>query len=128
MRTAAQDLWPTEIGEYPHVSPVSILKQQASRLGSRTRNRVYARVESVAAGDEFVHQFIIVANALNYESPLFTVTHGIDFYPLQMDVDGCGGVLPTAASEQEFIGVLEDLFHSERTTRRINSLLAQLEG
>lgn len=128
MPTAAQDLWPTGIGEYDHVSPVSILKNQASRLGLRTGNRVYARVESLAAGDEFRHGFFIVANGLNYEDELFTATHGIDFYPLRIYFNGFGWVPQTASSEQEFIGLLEDLFHSERTTRLINSLLAQLEG
>lgn len=128
MRTAAQVLWPTGIGECDQVSPVFILKNQASRLGSLTGNRVYARVESSAAEDEFRHGFIIVANGLNYESELFKVTHGIDFYPLRIYFNKFGRGLQSASSEQELISQLEEFFHSERTTRLINALLAQLEG
>jgi hypothetical protein len=127
MATAAQDLWPTEIGEYDQVSPVSILKSQASRLGVRTDDRVTARVETVASGAEFRHAFFIVARQLRYEYELFIVTHSIDFYPLKIHFEGFNRV-ESATSEEEFIDLLGKVFRSERTTRLINSLLAQVEA
>jgi hypothetical protein len=78
--------------------------------------------------DEFRHGFVVVAAGLNYESELFTVTHGIDFYPLRIDFNKFGRGLQSASSEQELIALLDEFFHSERTTRLVNSLLAQLEG
>ena len=128
MSTAAQDLWPTEIGEYAQVSPVSILKNQATRLGVRTDNRVTARVHTVASGDEFRHAFFIVARELRYEYELFVVIHSIDFYPLKLVYFDGFSRIESAVSEEEFVDLLGKVFRSERTTRLINSLLAQIEA
>jgi hypothetical protein len=63
---------------------VSILKQQAALLGEKTRQLVKDEVVTQATGNLFVHYFYIAAPTLSYKFELFTLSHGVNFYPLVM--------------------------------------------
>jgi len=60
------DFWPNDIGKTSIVTPVAILKQEASYLGPKTNQLVKAEVRTTAQGDgSFIHTFNIVAPGLN---------------------------------------------------------------
>src|SRR5580704_15217123 len=77
----ADDLWPTNIADANLLTPVTILKEQAALLGEKTRQLVTGEVATPATGNLFVHHFYIVAPTLNYKYELFSISHGVSFYP-----------------------------------------------
>ena len=95
------DLWPEDIGPIPESKgPVIILREQASLLGKKTNNLVEAEVVQLEPSrpeppivavqiepsmfeTRFNYAFLIVAPPLNnYRYKLFTISHGIDAYPV----------------------------------------------
>ena len=88
MCISPRNLWPEDIAVTDAVAPVSILKEQASLLGNRTRNLVEGsvsrRIDIDSFGDDsFWYEFDLVAPALNrYQYRLFSIKHSINFYPL----------------------------------------------
>lgn len=104
------DLWPKEI-EYTQIkAPVTILREQASLLGSKTKNIVMAEVGKAVTSSQiasenmvsiienafgrdtlkprnskerFAYIFYLVAPALgNYQYELFTIINDIRLYPV----------------------------------------------
>ena len=79
------NLWPAEITEVSEVTPpVVILEQQASMLGSMTKNIILAEVKTEESYNyEFSYSLNIVAPVLdNYRYRLLTIWHNIDLYPV----------------------------------------------
>ena len=120
------DLWPNDFGVPDENMPVTILRAQASLLYEKTGWKLEGRVSTQADGENFVHNFYIVAPALDdYHFSLFKVRHQIDPYPLSILSD----ILPKyeydVATPDEFIGALKTIFASEKTKKLIVTLLAQ---
>lgn len=87
-----KDLWPNDIVQLSQRTPVSILKEQASLLGARTKNIVTAEVLQLedSSNHDFNYQFYLVGPALqNYHYGLFTVSYSINLYPsvFTLDID-----------------------------------------
>ena len=111
------DLWPDELATAERQPPVAILRTQAALLGRKTRNLVIGRVTTPSVGQTlfshlaptpFVYVFQLVAPALNdYTYDLFSISHGVDLYPVHLDFHAAGGTTTESASEQEFIQVLD---------------------
>ena len=85
------DLWPAI--EQPTIkAPVVILREQAQLLGEKTRNIVEAEVTRIEGEDwipwyHFAYAFWIVAPTLgNYRYRLFAIAHGIDIYPVLVNL------------------------------------------
>lgn len=133
MSISPRNLWPEDIAVSEVVAPVSILKDQASLLGERTKNLVEGRVTQRERfrKPDFVYDFYIVAPALNnYRYRLFSISHDVEFYPLAIDESGVfdadGRDFEVQASnEEEFLEALATIFSSERTKGIISSLIAQ---
>lgn len=127
MGTQIVNLWPEDIGRnIDQSTPLTILKQQASLLGQRTKNLVEAMVVSEMDGEFFVHSFILIAPALgHYRYLLFRVLHKLDIYPLHIktDVDSKPPQY-IASTEDEFIDQLKEVFSAEKTRKVIDTLLA----
>lgn len=121
MSSATIDLWPANISSETTLrTPVTILREQASLLGSKTQNIVLADVNS--SGME--HHFYLVAPALkNYKYLLFTVVHDIGLYPLRFNQSPLGQV--NAKSEDEFLKKLTEIFAHPTTKQVIEALIAQ---
>ena len=118
------DLWPENIAESNLVTPVTILKEQAARLGEKTQQLVTGEVVTTGFGTMFVHTFNILAPTLAYKYELFRVTHGVAFYPLTVKfVDDI-----SIQSEDEFKQKLKDIFASQRTLNIVHSILAQVRS
>jgi hypothetical protein len=132
------NLWPDDIGAPKLRAPVVILREQARFLGERTCKLVMGSVQSVPPkNNQFTYTFCLVAPILNqYQFPLFTIGHEIDFYPLKVyprfeelfqifNSDDDLGTYIEVHSEEEFINLLIDLFSSSETRRVIHTLMAQ---
>jgi hypothetical protein len=135
IKTRGDDLWPEDItaaeGELP---PITILKQQASLLGRRTRNVVEAEVETVAMDypGYLRHTLFLVAPALNfYRHPLLEVEHdATQLYPASIRASRSGNGpskrrRTSAKNSDEFKMALKEIFADDETKRTIGSLLAQ---
>jgi hypothetical protein len=147
MSTAIDDLWPADIASVTEeMPPITILKQQASLLGRKTKNIVEAKVETTSTDIEGVlrHTLYLVAPALNfYRYPLIDVEHKVtSMYPAKVRVrwlekprkepstlDDIWDLQNAPAdNEGEFKNKLKSIFADEETKRVIGVLLAQSVG
>ncbi len=141
------DLWPEGIETNRVKSPVTILREQGSLLGQKTKNLVQAEVmEASGQHNEFVYSFFIVAPALShYRYKLLTIRHDVGLYPVKIDVEERivqeispqfqyeqvnpdGELIKTyleANSEEEFLELLREIFKSEKAIAVVTSLLSQ---
>lgn len=141
------DLWPEGIETNRVKSPVTILREQGSLLGQKTKNLVQGEVmESSGRENLFVYSFFIVAPALShYRYKLFTIRHDVSLYPVRVDVedrifdeidsqfqtgrsDPDGEPLLSylqADSEENFLELLREIFKSQKAIQVVTSLLSQ---
>ena len=125
--SATQDLWP-EITPEEITPPVAILREQASKLGPKTNNLVEATVYSITAptGDR-KHAMFLEAPSLDYRYELFSITHGIEQYPLEIQPN-----IPMQAhqiqDEDEFLAALKQIFSHPKTLHIINVLLSEIQS
>ncbi len=125
---STRDLWPDDIKVDEMVTPLSILKEQASLLGQKTQNLVEAEVQTKPLGADFSHSFFLVAPPLdNYRYKLFEIHHPIDMYPVKI-VDENGGIRYEPRSQDEFIAKLREVLTSEKTKSVIRALIAQSQN
>lgn len=141
------DLWPEGIETNRVKSPVTILREQGSLLGQKTKNLVQGEVmESGEQKQLFSYSFFIVAPALShYRYKLFTIRHDVSLYPVRVDVedrifdeidsqfqyeqlDPDGELISSylqANSEEEFLNLLREIFKSQKAKNVVTSLLSQ---
>src|SRR5215471_3473922 len=121
------NLWPDNIADSNLVTPVTILKEQAALLGEKTRQLVQGEVTSQSPSSvggmatPFVHRFEISAPTLNYRYELFYITHGVNFYPLALNL---AGKTTSISSEAELKENLKQIFASPRTLNAVHAILA----
>jgi hypothetical protein len=143
--TEIVDLWPDEIKVEKLMPPVTILRQQASLLGKKTKNIVQGEVEDVRSNANlFIYAFYIIVPALNnYRYRLFNISYELSLYPLQMYVENdIRKEIPSdfikrkddtvdplefvyADSEKDFLEILRIVFNSTKVMRVISVLLSQ---
>ena len=141
-----EDLWP-EVESAKIRTPASILKEQASLLGQKTKNLVEGLVIGNEKGGDLSYSFFLVAPALSsYRYLLFTMSHDIRMYPLfiHMEEEILAEVNPkqyekwgTVASfyapthqekvknEAEFFALLKRIFSATKTKQLIAAMLSQ---
>jgi hypothetical protein len=119
------NLWPENIADSNLVTPVTILKEQAALLGEKTRQFVKGEVVTQTTGNLFVHYFYIVAPTLSYKFELFTISHGVNFYPVVMK--SLNNTIPLS-SESEFKDKLKEIFAAPHTLNVVHSILAQVRS
>jgi len=140
-----ESLWPNDVAVVQKKAPVTILKEQASLLGQRTKTLVTAEVKAVDSEHyDFAFAFYIVGPALgNYRYKLFTVSHDVELYPVTIDLGDVEwasevargiqarvqaeipGTSIQAGTEQEFLECLRRIFASQKTRKVIGAILAQ---
>lgn len=131
MPPSESDFWPSDLTSEPVSTPVSILREQAGLLGSKTQNRVRAKVSTQADYlGRFEHVFYLVVPELeDYQYKLFSVSHGIELYPLEIHSEvlegetGKWGV--RVENEQEFLEKIKQVFSADTTKKIVRSLLGQ---
>ena len=135
MSMTTRNLWPEDIAVSEDVPPVSILKEQGALLRGRTNELVEGQVRGTPSdyGRKYRYAFELVAPALDgYRYELFSITHGAEAYPLEIDWDSpdSHNLLAVAGedgiqNEEGFLKALEIIFSSEKTRKVIASLNAQ---
>jgi hypothetical protein len=119
------DFW-GEIGPVKMRTPVSILREQASILGTKTKNLIEGEVITANQGGRFYHSMNLVVPVLgNYRYTLFTVTHEIGLYPVTVTE---GRYSRISESEDDFLEWLRAKLSGPETKRIIEALLAQTEA
>lgn len=130
------DLWPEDIQAVRVKAPVTILREQATLLGRRTKNIVTAEVVRRVSIETLAYSFYIVGPAIsNYRWQLLTIRHSGPLYPLTLELapgvlqELCDdaaphGVTATVSSRNEFLVELRKVFSANKTLRVIRSILA----
>lgn len=126
MTNAADDYWPTDIGEPNAVTPASMMRAQASLLGSKTNQQVTASVVSIGGSPaEFIWSFQLLSSTLgNYRYELFRVSHPLTLFPVVVNWEGHANKVIT--TEQEFKEHLKEIIGSEQTKKIVQGILAQV--
>ena len=126
MPTTTEDLWPSDIGVSGPVSPVSILRKQATLLGTKTRNLVEGKVELTQDnGKNFQYVFYLLAPALkNYRYRLFSLLYPVEFYPITINFEAKNKSF-TAKDQDDYLTKLKVVFADEKTTSVIKALISQ---
>jgi hypothetical protein len=134
---AIDDLWPDEIAAAAGPTPpLTILKQQASLLGRKTKNLVEAEVHTEVTDFQRIlrHTFFLVAPVVGLDQyPLLYVEHPVTrMYPATVKVnpdDPSSSVRELLAKDEaEFKQRLKAIFAAEPVKRVIGNLLAQSAG
>jgi hypothetical protein len=121
----SDNLWPDDFGQMSIRTPVSILREQAQALGSKTGNVVVGRVRTVGQLDrKFLWGFDIFCAPLSYQMLLLTVEHGIVLYPVEIVVMGVEEKL-LATTPEELTAHLREIFSRDTTKKIIASMIAQ---
>jgi hypothetical protein len=121
------DFWPANIGETNLITPLTLLKEEASYLGPKTKQLVKADVSTNTLADgQFHHNFVLVVPGLdNYRFGLFQVMHPITLYPLLVSWINSNVSIGT---QELFVQKLKEIIGADSTKRIIEALLAQVSG
>lgn len=140
-----KDLWPEDIDIDGQITPLSILKEQASLLGEKTRNLVKASVNTrvstegrpLGISETIYYDFDIVAPLLNnYRFRLFTAAQDImKIYPISIvlgeklarEIYGHkeGRMSIRIDNEESLLAELERILSSESTKNIIRTFSSQ---
>ena len=136
------DLWPTDISHSRMRAPVTILREQALLLDEKTKGVVKASVKRIVSDSEsnitdndiFKYEFFIIAPPIaDFHYRLFTISHGIELYPISVAFDNYSrhdfadneNEKRQINSETDFIDALRTIFSSKKTKKVIHAMLAQ---
>jgi len=123
-------LWPTEEISVPVVTPLAILRTQASSLSRLTRGLVEGEVVTVTTDTErdrlVQHQLEIVAPALGgYRRRLLSITHAYgEVYPVTVQ-DEVVGAEQIAYSQDQCIEAVRGILGSRVMLSVLQSLIAR---
>jgi hypothetical protein len=121
----AEDLWPANIAESNMVTPVSILKEQAALLGEKTKQLVTGEVSTQVVGSLLIQHFSISAPTLAYQYELFTMQHGVSFYPAVIHHLNDSFQIK---DEAELKAKLKEILAAQHTLNVVHSILAQVRS
>lgn len=133
-----QDLWPDFFIEKVR-GPKTILQEQASFLSKKTKGILEAAVLTKTSQDQIYHFFRLISPALKYKYDLFSISHGIELYPVLFDVGDNLALLAEldtvlspsdytsfiAYDELSFITALSTVLKAPSTMRIIQNLYSQ---
>ena len=121
----AEDLWPANIAESNMVTPVSIMKEQAALLGEKTKQLVTGEVVTQVVGNLLIQHFSILAPTLGYKYELFTLQHGVNFYPSVIHHLNNSFQIK---DEAELKAKLKEILAAQHTLNVVHSILAQVRS
>lgn len=124
MDNQRESYWPTDFGVAMEVTPLTILKEQATFLGQRTRNLIEGRVQTkVEDKMELRHAlYLIVPTLSNYRFFLLSVHQKPGINPIRI-FDATSDREMIARDFDEFTGTLEEILSSDRVKRIVGNLL-----
>jgi hypothetical protein len=131
--TGIPDLWPKEI-EQIVLTPLAIMRAQATILRERTKNLLEAEIASRDVPTNRVkHTFVLIAPALErYSYSLFSVEHDKNLvYPAAVaspalnDLREYSDGAVAASSQGEFTKLMGIILQDDKTRAVVSSLLAK---
>lgn len=132
MPATIPNLWPKNDVSVNVLSPVAILRAQASSLTQMTKGLLQGEVTSIAleSGRTQYHLDIVAPALENYRHRLLSVTQPSKMnYPVsflgQEPILGYKGDDTLAYSEQQFINKLQDVLNSEAAVAVLQSLISR---
>jgi len=108
-------LWP-ELHSDSRTTPLGILRSQAQWLHKKTSGLLWGDIQTEGGAGEFVHRFFVVVPALgDFRHELFSMTQGINYYPVWMRPAG-DTPQPRSAlhTEQELVDWLKNRFEQDK--------------
>jgi hypothetical protein len=128
MNEQLEDFWPSDLGVVNDITPVMVLKEQAARLGERTKNLVEAKVFTTPKNQGFHHAlYLLVPTMGSYRYELLSVYDLPSIYPIKI-FDMTSDQQSEAMTLEEFKKVLREILSSDRVRRVINNLLTYATG
>ena len=123
MTVTIENLWPDFTTDEIVRSPKTVLREQASFLGKRTKNILTGNIRTESYRNQFSHSFQIVApNLNNYTYTLFTIVEEDIFgFPCKFQSESSFSI----KTEEELLERLKNIFSSDETKKVINSLMSQ---
>ena len=123
MTATIENLWPDFTTDAVVRSPKTVLREQASFLGKRTKNILTGNIRTESYQGRFSHNFQIVApNLNNYTYTLFTIVEEDIFgFPCKFQDETFFSI----KTEEELLERLKNIFSSDETKKVINSLMSQ---
>lgn len=146
-----EDLWPDFLEVPPDKTPISIIKEYASKLEEKTNFMVSAEVEKEDnigriehwENDSFKgyinpplqYSFFLVAHALNYRYKLFSIAHDIFLYPVyfyEIDKDIKDEFyleqknVISIHNETDLLAFIKNVFGAKKTIKIIRALISQV--
>ncbi|MFZ2452211.1 MAG: hypothetical protein WAW36_17015 [Methylovulum miyakonense] len=107
--------------------PVAILKELGQELERITQGLLVTKVEQSNNGDDFYLEFYITAPSLNnYSYEVFSISHDINFYPL--NVFALNQPAKNANNQEELEAIFKEIFSNNKVRKVINGLLAQIKS
>src|SRR5260370_25122597 len=85
MSGTKEDFWPADIAQTTLVTPVFIMREQATLLGEKTKQLISAAVVGIpsASNSLFIWSFQLSSAALGtYKYEVFRVVHPLTLYPV----------------------------------------------
>jgi hypothetical protein len=117
------DLWPADLVKTIPISPMSIMQEQAIRLGGKTGELVQADVRPEILGNTVILKFELVMPLLeNYRYKIIEVAHPVDqFFPLRMSVTGDQDA--RIENQAAFVQNIKDALNSDRIKNVIRTFV-----
>jgi hypothetical protein len=85
MADTSEDFWPEGFGPIPQETPATLLREQAAKLGPKTKNHVTAIVRRDAEQGTIYHSLYLNAPALgNYRYKVLNIAHLATNYPVTL--------------------------------------------
>lgn len=137
MSIGIPDLWPDEVAFADVVSPLTILRHQAGQLRAKTKGLLEGEIVSTDEQEDLVsHEFYVVAPSLNrYRYLLLTIQHSKELvYPVTVVANEFQRLddafefteSRSAAGQQEFTELLQQVIGSSRAKTAIHALVAKI--
>lgn len=147
MAATIPDLWPDDI-RVDVLTPLAILRTQEALLGKRTKGLIQAEITTANSEKGTQHSLDLVTAALKYRERVLTAWHGREFiYPVRVAAETFkpkpknfiealtttelttlfeGSHVRTAATQDEFVALIREVFRSMEVRSLIQSLLARV--
>ena len=140
MADTIPDLWPTSELESAVLTPIAILRTQATLLGQKTQGLLRGDVRVTNEKGKLLLNFDVVAPAVNnYRFTLLSVRHprGASypatlytqtFVTLEKVSASKGAYVPdseTAYTDQQFIALVQEVLQAPETIARLQSLIVR---
>ena len=133
MAVQIPNLWPVEQVQVDVLTPLAILRVQATNLNQMTQGILVGKVSTLSSEETVQHHLDVLVPVLNnYRHRLLSVTHAKDrAYPVVVQAEYCNDVLISLVNgcqsftQDHFMNLLGRILESQAIVSVLQSLIAQ---